>query len=60
MRTLANSRNDLEAAIAQRIDFLAAVQLTSGTFKIFCSPHMLLEENCKPDYSTFQTTLAIL
>jgi hypothetical protein len=55
MRTLTNSRSELEQAIAQGIDFLAAAQLPSGTFEIFCSPHMLLEENCKPDYSTFQT-----
>ncbi len=55
MHTLTSSRNDLEQAIAQGIDFLSAVQLSSGTFRIFCSPHPLLEEECKPDYSTFQT-----
>ena len=55
MPTLTNSRSDLEQAIAQGIDFLSARQLPSGTFEIFCSPHMLLKENCKPDYSTFQT-----
>ena len=55
MRKITNSRSDLEQAIAQGIDFLSAAQLPSGTFEIFCSPHMLLEENCKPDYSTFQT-----
>src|SRR5437660_6791828 len=31
------------------------MQLPSGTFQIYCSPHPLLEEECKPDYSTFQT-----
>ena len=55
MPTLTNSRSVLEQAIAQGIDFLYAAQLPSGTFQIFCSPHPLLEENCKPDYSTFQT-----
>jgi len=55
MPALTNSRNDLEQAIAQGIDFLHAVQLPSGTFQIFCSPHPLLEEKCAPDYSTFQT-----
>jgi hypothetical protein len=55
MPTLTNSRNDLEQAIAQGIDFLHAMQLPSGTFQIFCSPHPLLEEKCMPDYSTFQT-----
>jgi hypothetical protein len=29
--------------------------LPSGAFQIFCSPHPLLEEKCKIDYSTFQT-----
>jgi len=42
-------------AIAQGVDFLYATQLPSGTFRIFCSPHPLLEENCKADHSTFQT-----
>ena len=55
MPALTNSRNDLEQAIAQAVDFLHAAQLPSGTFQIYCSPHPLLEENCKPDYSTFQT-----
>lgn len=55
MPTLTNSRNDIEQAIAQGIDFLHAAQLPSGTFQIFCSPHPLLEEKCEPDYSTFQT-----
>src|SRR5436853_6482913 len=55
MPTATNSRDDLERAIDQAVDFLHAVQLPSGTFQIFCSPHPLLEENCKPDYSTFQT-----
>jgi hypothetical protein len=55
MPTLTNNRNDLEQAIAHGIDFLYAMQLPSGTFRIFCSPHPLLEENCKPDHSTFQT-----
>ena len=55
MPTLTNSRNDLDQAIAQGIDFLYAMQLPSGTFQIFCSPHPLLAEECKPDYSTFQT-----
>ena len=55
MLTRTNSRDDLEQAIAQGVDFLHAMQLSSGTFQIFCSPHPLLEENCKPDYSTFQT-----
>jgi hypothetical protein len=55
MPALTNSRNDLEQAIAQGIDFLHAVQLPSGTFQIFCSPHPLLEEKCALDYSTFQT-----
>ena len=55
MPTLTNSRNDLDQAIAQGIDFLHAMQLPSGTFRIFCSPHPLLEENCKRDHSTFQT-----
>src|SRR5438067_9386338 len=54
MRPLTNTGNDLEQAIAQGIDFLHVMQLPSGTFQIFCSPHPLLEENCKPDYSTFQ------
>lgn len=55
MHILANSRSELEMAIAQGIDFLYAMQLPSGTFRIFFSPHPLLEENCKPDHSTFQT-----
>src|SRR5260370_31790075 len=55
MPALTNSRNDLDQAIAQGIDFLYAMQLPSGTFQIFCSPHPLLEEECRPDYSTFQT-----
>ncbi|HWX56083.1 MAG TPA: hypothetical protein VN176_15955 [Verrucomicrobiae bacterium] len=55
MPALTNRRNDLEQAIAQGIDFLHATQLPSGTFRIFCSPHPLLEEDCKPDHSTFQT-----
>lgn len=55
MPTLTNNRNDLEQSIAQGIDFLYAMQLPSGTFQIFCSPHPLMEEECKPDYSTFQT-----
>jgi len=54
MPTLAHSRNDLEQAIAQAIDFLHDAQLPSGAFQIFCSPHPLLEEKCKQDYSTFQ------
>src|SRR5262249_951499 len=37
------------------IDFLHAMQLPSGTFQIFVSTHPLMEENCVPDYSTFQT-----
>jgi hypothetical protein len=45
----------LDQAIEQGIDFLYAMQLPSGTFQIFCSPHPLLEDECKPDYSTFQT-----
>lgn len=55
MPTLTPSRNKLEQAIAQGVDFLHAAQLPSGTFQIYCSPHPLLEEQCKPDYSTFQT-----
>ncbi|HLZ00177.1 MAG TPA: hypothetical protein VKT33_14045 [Candidatus Angelobacter sp.] len=55
MLILTNSRNDLEQAIAQAVDFLYAAQLPSGTFQIFCSPHPLLEEKCVADYSTFQT-----
>jgi hypothetical protein len=55
MVPLANSRSDLDQAIAHGIDFLDVMQLPSGTFQIFCSPHPLLEEDCKPDYSTFQT-----
>jgi hypothetical protein len=55
MPTLTNSRNDLEQAIAQAVDFLHSAQLPSGAFQIFCSPHPLLEEKCKIDYSTFQT-----
>ncbi len=55
MPTLTNLRSDLDHAIAQGIDFLYSVQLSSGTFQIYCSPHPLLEEECKPDYSTFQT-----
>ncbi len=55
MPILTNSRNDLEQAIEQAVDFLYAAQLPSGAFQIFCSPHPLLEEECKPDYSTFQT-----
>jgi len=55
MPTLTNSRSDLEQAITQGTDFLYAMQLPSGTFQIYCSPHPLLEEECKPDYSTFQT-----
>jgi hypothetical protein len=54
MPTLAHSRNDLEQAIAQAVDFLHDAQLPSGAFRIFCSPHPLLEEKCKQDYSTFQ------
>ena len=54
MPTLAHSRNDLEQAIAQAVDFLHDAQLPSGAFQIFCSPHPLLEEKCKQDYSTFQ------
>ena len=55
MPTLTKSRNDLEQAIAEGIDFLHALQLPSGAFRIFCSPHPLLQDECKPDYSTFQT-----
>ena len=55
MPILTNTRNDLDQAIAQGIDFLHAAQLPSGTFQIYCSPHPLLEEECRPDYSTFQT-----
>jgi hypothetical protein len=55
MPTPTDLRSDLEQAIAQGIDFLYAMQLPSGTFRIFCSPHPLLEEDCKPDHSTFQT-----
>ena len=55
MPTFTNNRSELEQAIAQGIDFLYARQLPSGTFRIFCSPHPLLEENCEEDYSTFQT-----
>lgn len=55
MPTLTNTCNDLEQAIEQGIDFLHAMQLPSGTFRIFVSTHPLLEENCVPDYSTFQT-----
>ncbi len=55
MHTLTKSRNDLEQAIAEGIDFLRAMQLPSGAFRMFCSPHPLLEEECKPDYSTFPT-----
>lgn len=55
MPTLTNLCSDLDHAVAQGIDFLYALQLPSGTFQIYCSPHPLLEESCKPDYSTFQT-----
>jgi hypothetical protein len=55
MHTLAKSCSDVDQVIAEGIDFLEQMQLPSGTFQIFCSPHPLLEENCKPDYSTFQT-----
>lgn len=55
MHTLTNRRSEFETAIAEGLDFLGARQLPSGTFEILCSPHPLLEENCKPDYSTFQT-----
>jgi len=55
MHTLTSIRNELDHAIAQGIDFLYAMQVPSGTFQIYCSPHPLLEEDCKPDYSTFQT-----
>ena len=55
MPRVANNCNDLEQAITQGVDFLYARQLPSGTFRIFCSPHPLLKENCKQDHSTFQT-----
>ena len=55
MHTLKSTRSELNQAIAQGIDFLYAMQLPSGTFQIFCSPHPLLKEECRPDYSTFQT-----
>ena len=55
MRTRTDDHDQLEQAVARGIDFLAAMQQPSGTFSIYCSPHPLLEENCKPDYSTFQT-----
>jgi hypothetical protein len=55
MHRLTGTRNELDHAIAQAIDFLHTMQLPSGTFQIFCSPHPLLEEECRPDYSTFQT-----
>lgn len=55
MHTLAQTGNGIDEAITQGIDFLHAGQLPSGTFQIFCSPHPLLEQECKPDYSTFQT-----
>lgn len=55
MPRVANNGHDLEQAITQGIDFLYAMQLASGTFRIFCSPHPLLKENCKQDHSTFQT-----
>ncbi|MBZ5525573.1 MAG: hypothetical protein LAP21_25400 [Acidobacteriia bacterium] len=57
MPTLTNSRNDLEQAIAQGIDFLYARQLPSGAFRMFRSPHPLLEENCEPDQSPFPAAL---
>ena len=53
MPTLTNSRNDIEQAIAQGIDFLYAMQLPSGAFRLFRSTHPLLEENCEPDHSPF-------
>jgi hypothetical protein len=55
MRTPTSTRDELDQAIAQGVDFLHAMQLPSGTFQIYCSPHPLLEDECKPDYSTFQT-----
>jgi hypothetical protein len=53
MPTLTNSRNDLEQAIAQGIDFLHAMQLPSGGFRMFRSSHPLMEENCEPDHSPY-------
>lgn len=40
MRTLTKTCNDLDLEIAQAIDFLYAAQLPSGTFQIFCLPHL--------------------
>jgi hypothetical protein len=57
MPTLTNSRNDLEQAIAQGTDFLYAMQLPSGAFRMFRSPHPLLEEKCEPDQSPFPAAL---
>ena len=54
MPTVTSGRNELEQAIAQGTGFLHAMQLPSGAFRIFCSPHPLLEEMCEADSSTFQ------
>jgi len=43
----------LERAIAQGIDFLHAMQLPSGGFRMCRSTHPLLEENCEPEQSPF-------
>jgi hypothetical protein len=53
MPTTTNSRIDLEQALAQGIDFLCEMQLPSGGFRMFRSPHPLLEEECEPDHSPF-------
>jgi hypothetical protein len=57
MPTRTNKRNDLEQAIAQGIDFLHAMQLPSGAFRMFRSPHPLLEDNCEAEYSPFPAAL---
>ena len=59
MQMLTNKRHELDEVVAGAVDFLHAMQFPSGTFQIFCSPHQLLEENCRPDYSTFQTAQII-
>ena len=57
MPSLTNSRNDLEQAIAQGTDFLYAMQLPSGAFRMLRSTHPLLDEKCEPEQSPFPAAL---
>ncbi|HWZ46024.1 MAG TPA: hypothetical protein VNW97_21305 [Candidatus Saccharimonadales bacterium] len=57
MSTRTNSHNDLEQAIAQGIDFLYAMQLPSGGFRMFRSTHPPLEQEYEPEQSPFPAAL---